>query len=241
MCPLIAAPNRGYSDYQRISNYDSGSLFSFGGVTRNASIASGIFDVSRFGYLGGTLQESQSQCDVLLQWFLDANGTITVAQREFILSSLIPARAQIRLPNLGPFCQQIVSPVGGVNYTCACQLFATNRVHPLEFIPRNAIVVDQQNASLGASANVGVYPNDYYAGPVGVWFECGQNAAWAVETLLSNNVWDVLFNSATIAGATNTYTEIVTPPGAWRAIVGNSTAVATTFNLAFTPTTTGST
>lgn len=236
MCPLIAAPNRGYADYQRVENWDSGVLISFSAASRNANLISSIQDVSRYAYLGGSMQETESQCSVLVQWFLDSNGTIRVGQRTFILTSLTTAIAQIRFPNLGPFVQVIVSPIGGATYTSPMTLFGTNRVHPLEFIPRNQALFNMQVFALAVGDNF-FYPTDYYAGPVVVsYINAGAGQTVYHQILNPAGVWD--YTEGHPVPGTNYSYESIMPAGAWR-IDLNSTGVVGGLRFSVIPSTTG--
>jgi hypothetical protein len=240
MSPLVAAPNRGYGDYQRIANWDSGVQWSVSSALGNANIQSPVLDFSRAAYIGGFMNVTGNPLLVSIGWCADPGFTVFMGTRQFIVSPLMGFPAMLRIPNLGPFAQITVQSITGNNFQLFTQILSTNRVHPLEFIPRQPVVVDQQNVAVAANVSVPVYPTDYYSGPMSVWVDfnqAGMNAS--LQALNSVNVWDFIDERppTTVAGVA-TYV-MVAPPGAWRFLVTNNNAAATNYYLTATPSTTG--
>lgn len=239
MSPLVSAPQRGYQDWQRVENWDTGSLWSLAVTNVTANQVSPILDVSRSAYLGGTVSESLSQSRLVLQWFLDAAGTIPVASRSFTLSSTVSQQAQMRVPNLGPFVQLTTVSLTGAAYSPTVQVFGTNRFHPLEFIPGLPVVLSIVTGALAASATNTYVPSDYYAGPVSLNTSCANALTVSLQSLNFAAVWDPVAVWNTAAGA-NAQQNVIAPPGAWRVQVTNQAASATTVNVHATTSATGS-
>ena len=239
MSPLVSAPNRGYADYQRVGNYDTGTLWTVDTGPGQTLVTSPVLDVSRFAYLSGHLTCNTNQCSCAVLWWADAAATISIGARVFRLSDQIGGTALIRLPNLGPYCNFQFTQAGAPTFAIRTYVIATNRVHPLEFIPGNPVLIDQQTAAIGASSTSTVYPSDYYAGPVSVWYlPAYASGDVNIQVLTSGGTWDYIARLANSA-AGSFLTTMIAPPGAWRVIVSNNTAGASTYTLGVTPPTTG--
>lgn len=238
MAPIADSAVRGYPDMQRIDNWDSGLLFEDEATVRNAPIASPVMDVSRYAYLGGFDICQLIPVAVRAIWTADNPPTLPLGNRDFALTDLITGNAQYRLPNLGPYCQLTYTPMAAGNWRHTARIIGTNRVHPLEFIPDSAVLIDVQAQNVAAAATVTVYPTDYYAGPVQVWSVIGQTSIVWLEYLAAGAVWHQLAQE-TVAAAANSVVDWATPPGAWRINVKNTGAAAGSLFLAVTPSTTG--
>lgn len=240
MSPIAQPPSRGYNDWQRIGNYDTGLLYQNTLTNSNANFLGPILDVSRFAYLSGTMNETQSMSTVAVQWYSDDIQTQFMGQVELTLVSNIVPVAQLRVPNLGPFCVVEQSVIGVTRYTSTVNIFATNRVHPLELIPQFAPMIDRQAQPLGASSSAIDYPNGYYSGPAQLAVNCTQNVQVAVRILSIVGTWDICWASPVIT-ANNWFTAVFYAPlSAWRVETINQTAVAATYYTIVLPATTGS-
>jgi hypothetical protein len=239
MSPLALPPTRGYADWQRVENYDSPLLFNATSPGNFAPFVFGVQDVSRFGYLGGRMQEQTSQSLANIAWFADPAATELMSYRAVAFTSNILNLAQLRFPNLGPFVRLTSQAFGATNYSLNAQLFGTNRIHPLELIPAFGVIIDQQGVVLPASGAVTLYPSDYYAGPARLVVSASQVYTWELQWLSTTGNWDIIDNQSNIAANVTTEQSIVTPPGAWRLIILNATAAAGIYFAAVTPSTTG--
>lgn len=225
MSPLAPTGTRGYTDWQRVSNYDSDPIWQTFGPATVGGIQSGIQDVSRFAYLGGSIQCSTQAVVVQCTWYADAAGTEQIGTRSFTLSAAVGGFANLRLPNLGPFINVFILSATGANANVDVLLLGTNRVHPLEFIPARPLLINQQAVPIAASATLTVFPQDYYAGPAQWWVD----NPTGVTALLRFSVLDitgttVLFHQAQIAASGDTSGNVVLPPGSWSvAIITNPT------------------
>lgn len=241
MSPLAPAGSIGYNDYQRTVNYDSPQFPSLSPGVTNAPVNTGVMNVARYAYLAGQVQEVLSGCGVAINWFADQAATIQLGARVFQLSSHINSPMQFKFINLGPWAQVFVSPQSGANYHFTGQFFASNRQYPLEAQPANPVIVNQQSVPIGAGAIVQVYPIDYYAGPIMLWYYlpiAGMFINLQVLDGLGN--WDNINQTVLTAGATQAFQLMTTPAGAWRLNVDN-TGAATTYTIAVTPSQTGAT
>lgn len=202
------------------------------------SVTSPVFDVSRYAYLAGTIGENLASAVVTLTWYLDSAGTTKIASRVFTVTDSITNAMQLRVPNLGSFCQVALTNTGtGIDRTVA-QVFGTNRVHPLEFLPMYSVLIDLQGIALGAGASYVAYPTDYYAGPVDIYFYGSQVNQLVPKVLNTAGIWDTI-EYLSEAGNVNVSKYAIMPDGAWRMDVTNTNNVAGTFNLVVTSSMTG--
>lgn len=241
MSPLVQPPNRGYADWQRVENYDSGVLLAVNQLIGGLPVTFGPVDMSRYLAIGGLMGVSGNAGLVQMFWYDDSSALALVGQRQFTLSPLIPLAAQLRIPNLGPFLEIAPTWLAGGSMTFVCNLIGTNRDLSMDFIPSAPLLIDQDAVALGASGAVISYPNSYYAGPVRLWFTCTQSALWQLQVLSPTNAWETVDEFELAGGGVTSTTNILTPPGAWRIVVTNETAVAATYYLKATPSTTGAT
>lgn len=230
MSPLVQPPARGYSDWQRVSNYDTGLLYNAQEINNAVSFTSPIEDVSRYAATGLFVNMVAGNAIITLSWFLDAGGTEQAGFRTFVTSSLMNNGLQARILNLGPFVTISGTPFGG-NYSIFLDAWGTNRQYPLEVVPSHPAILDVQGQNIGANSNAFVYPNDYYAGPVAFMVEMGTaSSVFQTQFLTGTNTWDIIDIHEPATNAFTPYT-VVVPPGAWRVEVFNQAAAATTFYL----------
>jgi hypothetical protein len=205
-------------------------LFSETAVVRAGNLTTPVLDVSRYAYLGGYDAVGTREVQVTFDWYTDSGGVNNCGTRTLVLSPSIVSPAQYRLPNLGPFVQVSYLLLAAPNWLHTCVLFGTNRVHPLELIPSSPVLIDVQNAAIGATTTIISYPSDYYAGPIQVAAECSQAGTVSINYETAGAVWDVQDFYLLTAGAW-LETTIATPPGAWRIAVRNTAAAAGTYYL----------
>lgn len=236
--PLANPPLRGYSEFQRLANWDSGPLYARTGNSGPGIELSGVQDVSRYACLAGFDIAGTIDVKVSFSWYADAAAATWLGTRAFQLSPSVAAGAQYRLPNLGPYVQGAWQAISGAAFAHTVELLGTNRSHPLELIPQAPVLIDQQGAALPGSSTVIANPSDYYAGPVGVYASAGQVAVLTFQYLTQAGAWDT-FVSFNLPASGRSQFVVTVPPGAWRASVFNTTATATTFTLACVPSTTG--
>lgn len=239
--PLVSAPNRGYSDWQRTQNMDTGVLASINRGATKPSDDSGIQDVSRFEYLGGQDRCFTTPVLVTVFWFADAAGLVTMGARQFVLSPSVANAAQYRLPNLGPFVEIQWASISGGNFAHQATILATNRFHPLEFIPESALLKFDAGIVIGAATNVDSFPTDYYSGPVSCQI-ASAGGATAFQAQAETSGGAIVNISPAITPAANVFANLpfVAPPGVWWIAVLNPGA-ATNYSITAVPTMTGST
>ena len=233
-------PDIGYPDFQRVVNWDSPVLYADSVLNETTYAQSGALDVSRYGYMGGYLEVSVGYCTVTLEWFLDQAMTTIVGQREFVLDQHVANICQPKMQHMGPFLQVTVEAIANAPFTASWSLFATNRASSLDFVPVDALLIDEFTTSLNAGASYRLYAGDYYAGPASMWFQAPA-AQWAIYY----NMLDVtgaqeivnLFNPA----QGNNNINFVTIPGYWYIDVVNGSGSVGSFYITVHPSLTGST
>lgn len=235
-------PDIGYPDFQRVVNWDSPVLYADSVDNVTTYKQSGALDVSRYAYMGGFMSITAGYCLVTLEWFLDQSMTTITGQRQFTLDQNISEICQPKIAHMGPFLQVTFEAIASNPFSGSWSLFATNRSFPLEFVPVNSLLIDQQDISVGAGVNDTFYPDSYYVGPALVGVYSNQpSGAVQFEQLSTSGTWDFFDQSGIITS--NTWTRIITilPTGAWRTILENGATASASMFLVVTPTTTGST
>ena len=237
MSPIVAQPNRGYADWQRIANYDTPALLNVTNVS--TPYAPSAQDVSRFSHVGFFIGQQAVPQFITFEWFLDPALTQQCGQQFFVMDPAINAPMQGHYPNLGPFLSVTANCIPNPGHFTGL-FWASNRDVGYPITPKNPVIVDQQNAAIGIDTTVNVYPSDYYAGPAQVWFSpiyATGSLEFQYETV--SGAWDYFQTFAFLAQGPINY-PIDLPPGAWRVVVFNSTASAVTYFLTVTPSQTGS-
>lgn len=236
--PLLASPNRGYADWQRVENWDTGSLWTSSNGSVAGPVTSPAIDVSRIGYLAGYLGSSQNSFIALFAWYTDDGLGVPLGSRYIVCSSLIGHDAQLRIPNMGPYLQVTLTSTTGANFGYLARLWGTNRVDPLELIPNSPFLLDVQNTAIGASAIATLYPTDYYSGPISVWTHAANsNMATSLEVLDYQGTWDIV--GQWTPAALNYDFIAIAPPGAWRILVQNLATSSSAYYLFVQPSMTG--
>lgn len=239
MSPLVNPPNRGYSDYQRVDNWDGPILDQQTMHTFNAPEQSGVLDVSRYAYIGGSMTATTGTAySFTANWYADQAASEFVGSRIFVIQASMGHQMQFRLPSIGPWLSMIWTPVTA-NAIRTNVIQATNRQHPLEIVPVTSILLTKQGVSIPATTTTRYFPTDYYSGPARVWVSgAGIVGFLGVEYLDTTNTWNPI-DEMPLAAGDNRGT-ITTPTGAWRIYVDNTTASAQTVDVVVTPSTTGS-
>lgn len=226
MSPINTAATRGYPDWRRIDDYDTGVIYSKTGVSGTAPINSGVLDVSRYGYLAGYINETQSGCLVTVKWFTDQAGTNQIGQQQFFLNFNISFWNQLRIPNLGPYVSIQAVKIGAAAFTFSAQIIATNRVHPLQSVPQYAANHDNQSVVFAAGVSTW-WPSNYYAGPMTVYVH-GGGAASNVQIQVPNSFssFDVFWSVPFLTAATDYVWNTIAPMGAWNITINNGSGAA---------------
>lgn len=239
MSPLVNSPLRGYADWQRIDNYDSGALFSESAAPHNGAWNTPAIDVSRYAYLGGYVSVAGVNVSATFRWYIDAALTTQVGERDIAYNSAVTGKQQFRIQNMGPFLQVAFTTITGAS-SVTQTLFGTNRVHPLEFIPATGYIWSEVNHSVNTGGVLGVTPTAMYAGPANLfWFSTVANWGVQIFQLVPFGTDALLWSVNTVAGNQNY--QIVCPLPSWYVLVANNTGGTNSYDLAITPSITGST
>ena len=237
MTPLGQGP-RGYGDWQRVVNWDGPLVYDVPSTARVGVVTTPTIETSRYAYLAGVLEVGENPVQVHAQWFADEKLTKQVGQRQFFLDPLILAASQLRLPNLGPWFAANFNPAeAGTAWKQTARLFLTNRVHPLEYIPLQTLLLDATDSPAGAEAFTH-YPLSYYSGPLRYYFSnvTAGGSSFVLQTEVLPGVWHAT-DEAQVAAERTVEGEFVAPTGAWRILV--VTVAAGTVVTRLTATTTG--
>lgn len=237
---LSSPPLRGFPDYQRLVNRDSGPVYDYSPVLGNATIDLGVQDCSRYGYLGGQITDVVSSHLIQFTWYADVAHTKIIGIRELVISKNMGGGAFLRLVNLGPFVQVKLFPLGVANFKAQGVLFFTDRYHPLEFIPTTPTLINIANDPIGAGATNTYNPGDYYAGPVRIaMFASITPSQFAVQRVDSTGALNPVDVTAPVVSTWTVITTVV-PAGAWQMLVTNQSAGAGSVHVHVTPSMTGS-
>lgn len=237
--PLMSAPSRGYTDWQRVENWDSGVLFSNNGAAAITGDGTGLLDVSRYAYLSGFDEVTGGNVQATYAWFADAAGLVGCGGRTIMFEGQNSRQAQYRLPNLGPYVQIGWQLATGASFNHTCVIMATNRAHPLEMIPGNSLLIYESNFNLPAGDTF-LYPGTMYTGPVQIWTHAlGASVILVLQMMLSNGTYDAMIQ---LPGANGEQVfNWTAPQGAWRLRVANSGAAVPGVYLMATASLTGAT
>lgn len=223
MCPLVSAPARGYADYQRLDNFDSGILYSANSQATTTSINSPIIDVSRYACVAGSMGIGSNRCRVIFIWYADAAGSVSTGLRQMFLDPVNNGKTAFRILNQGSFVSLQIDAIPLLQVLWSCQLFGSNRMGPLEFIPSGTWLINQQNIGIGGATTVSVPASESYAGPVEVaaWASNGnmQFSAQAYDNVSGNKTLITAWQQFT--AATWTHVPFNAPAGYWEIAVNN--------------------
>jgi hypothetical protein len=198
--------------------------------------ASGTFDLSNYGYIGGIIglnpSGDLSHGVVTFFWTSDTAGQQIVGVQGMNLSSLIVSTNQLRLPNQGPYLYITYQPFLGPN-PLAANLFPTNVGNVLQEIPGDTILIDEANRPLGAYTSTAIYPADYFAGEARLYLSA---PAGVTVTLYGADLTDQFWP---LDSTTNGSITTVCPMGTWLVVVSNASSSQVQYTVAVTPLLTG--
>lgn len=209
---------RGYGDWQRIVNWDGPTLYESTALQhegRFMPIARMAAD--RYSHLSGLLSVGENPVLVTLGWWTAQTEAKALCLRQFVLDPKVPESAFLHIPNMGPWLEVEMTPASEVTrWKLSTALAYSNRVFPLELVPRYPALLDVTHEFAGAGAFT-VYPSGYYAGPIRLLLS--QSAALTanakLEVAKEPGVW-VVIDVASIAAAETKGFTMLAPSGAWR-------------------------
>lgn len=231
----------GYSDYQRIVNWDGPLVWEILTKAITGEANSGVINCARYGYIAGRVSLTGEDFQLRMEWFSDEAATKQLGQMVMTLSPSVQNPAQLRIPNMGPWVRVVLEgKEGAAKCTATARLFLSNRIHPLQLIPV-APMIFRSTHTYAVSENLFIGPFDYYAGPAEVNYET--NVAGTVTLVLEAEpapgvvvAFCILrFTEAQLSGQA----KVIIPPGMWRIRVANG-AGERTINVNVTASLTGS-
>jgi hypothetical protein len=241
MSPLVASPNRGYADWQRVNNYDTDLVWNDVSPGNNATRTSPVIDCSRFAYCAGQIGPTVGQVTAVFVWYTDGTLATAVGSRAIIMDNHVTGGWVFRIPNVGPFVQIRVQAIGGAAFTCTSHVFLSNRYSPTEFIVSNSYLFDLQAIFIAAATNQTQWNASAFAGPVQFHLTSNTgNVAFQLQALNTSGVLDQ--RSPVITPAANIFSTItwLVPADAW-AIIANNTGANGNYYIIGQHTTTGAT
>jgi hypothetical protein len=186
------------------------------------------YDVGAYRNLAGVIgldpNGPVSHGMMCFRWTSDAAGERQTGVQGFPLTSLIPSMAQLNLPNLGRYCYVDYTPQVGPN-ALAVSLFGTQIDRTL---PGDTFLIEDMAQEVVTTKTI--YPADYCAGEVGVFFEA--STALARATIYGVNLTD---DSRRLDVLPPGRWRTITPMGTWFVVVWNPTPAPITYTLAMTP------
>lgn len=239
--PVIqSSPLNGYQDYQRTENYDSPILFQQINATIGAGITSPVLNTQRYAFIGGIDGCGSGKSLATITWYEDPSPTNSVGSIVIPTDASVALQAQLRIPNLGPYCQFVWTDIAGGGSRQNSRLIGSNKSYFGPFVPTSPWLIDQPSAAISVSATVTLYPNSFFAGPVQIFAQTSLTS-WQLQTQFMNvtggyddgPTW--LFSAA----ATPEVVQFIAPLTAWRVNVINGTAGAGTYFLSAIPSLTG--
>lgn len=232
---------RGYPDWQRVSNWDGPVFYSANAVLHKGSAAlPAPINVDRYSSVEGKIRALKNPVKVTFVWLSAASGGVTIATRRFEVDPLIVNACNLHLPSLGPWLSVEWNPAeAATEWELTATLLLTNREYPLEMVPLESLLLNASHEFTEAGA-FAVYPTTYYAGPIRLLLSQSVVATLTakLEVETGAGVW-VPIDTVAITGAETKVVTMVAPLGAWRVVL--EATAATTAICRATASSTGST
>jgi hypothetical protein len=236
--PLLASPNRGYADWQRIQNYDSGSLLSVSRLLSATPVLLPAIDVSRYLAIGGTIDPANAAMLVTFNWYLDVGLTELVGTRSMTIDVHFDLPPCFRLPNLGPFLQLTVQTLGGVGQV-SVSLFATNREAAYDLVPQTPTLLNEIGVTIAGGASGTFYPSCPFCGPAELFVYGPESYEWAINVLtVAPSYTNFAFGAQ--AGGDPINQIVLLPFSACNVTVTNASGTSAAYDVVLVPSTSGS-
>jgi hypothetical protein len=220
--PLGAGPV-GSPDWRRIVDWDGPAVWEILTKAITGEANSGVSDCSRYGYLAGRAFVTGEAFQLRIEWFSDQAATKGLGQWVMVLNPSVSNPAQLRIPHMGPFVRVVLEGKEGTSKcTATVRLFHSNRIHPLQLIPVNSVLM--HNTHLYPEKGLStISPTDYFAGPCEVEYE--SDVAGATPVLIESEVGPGIFITTALLRFPNTQpsgqAKVILPAGSWRVTAVN--------------------
>lgn len=233
----------GYSDWQRVVDWDSPTIYSDSVEhTAGQTTASGALDVRRFHGISITLTPTIETQRVEIIWYQESALANIIGSRRFFTSPLMPSRCQCQLVNLGPIVQVKITCLGE-RWRSNVLVTASNRQRPTEVIPTTEILHSILNGTIEATTTTTAYAQSYFSGPVSILYsDIAARVSFTIEVLTEFE--ELSFRPIFVRqpGAESFSNEtIVLPLGPIRTKIANANAVPTRITYVVIASTTGGT
>jgi hypothetical protein len=230
---------KGYPDYQRVQNVDQPEPLFFSVLGKEGVQATARMDMGRYQTLCGEVLCNERFCRVRILWYATRTEGSPIGERTFFLGG--PAggtSANIRLVNMGPWCEVRVENTVAGAFSFFGTFFGSTRIYPIEFVTTTGVLVEGQNI-FGGAGSIERFPPTIFAGPARamVFAEGASVAFMDIQYLNASNEYRTIDRLVAPAGALVVST-LVCPATTWKAFI--SSEGAQTVKFALTPFTTGS-
>jgi hypothetical protein len=190
------------------------------------------YDLHSQPYIGGVIglnpSGDVSRGVITFFWTFDAVGEHIVGTQGMHIASPIPSMAELRLLNRGPFVYMTYQAFSGTNGLSAT-MFSTDVGGPQPLMCGDTILIEDIDQPVVANATKTIYPCDYFAGQVGVYFDAPPAARatiYGVNLTNDNRKVDVISPGSAIT---------IVPVGTWFVVVWNPTPAPIRYTLAMVP------
>jgi hypothetical protein len=204
--------------------------------------ATGSFDLAGLPYLGGVIGlnpggdntgADNSRGVVTFFWTVAGGGI--VGTQGMPLSSQIVSMAEMRLLNRGPSVYLTYQAFSGTN-GLAATFFSTSVGGALPLLCGDTILHEEIDKDMPANTAWAIYPCDYFAGTVGVYFDAvtadGVPVPSARATFYGTNLTNDDRKLDVVSPGRAT---VIVPIGTWFVVVWNPTPAPIKYTLSVVP------
>lgn len=245
MTPVGSQGPEGSPDYQRVVNWDASQFVSLIGGSKTGVQSFGPFNVSRYGYLAGTvggdIVGNTEDFLLFLEWSTEENFNHVCGFKRIWVPANQRAKMQLRTPNMGPWLKCGVKPATEATaFKPSLLLFPTTRYSPIEVIPANGVIANETVEVEPGGGQVDIPPETMHSGAMRIKV-FGEVSGWTVwmQALVGHNTWAVC---EVISGGLNENKTVTTiaPSTGWKFTAINSSGAKGKISVTAWPSFSGS-
>jgi len=246
--PVVKPGSRGpvgYPDYQRVENWDGVRLLYFGTLAKHTGLQTyGPYFVGQYAALLVSLSKGNKPITVRFTWSYEGEVEVGNPSREISLEPVNgPARAQLRLPNLGPWVTiEFIPESEATKWEMVAAVLPTNRQYAYESNPVSGLVIPETLKKVKGASEGFWYPEWLWGGPVQAYVNTNKKTgAFGVEYYnVAAAAWKYSVLES-LEGKEWYNIKAVVPLTAWRVKVYNNPAEEASITVTVAPAVTGST